>query len=117
MRPHRSAQEDFDRKDEASEGELLEVVEGHIFLLPGRLLVVHWFERKGNVTRPGTLVIDVRGTEVRVMGAVPAMAGWLYGVRLLSDRRRYILIGPAGSSARNRHRSSDGAGVSGSTHP
>jgi hypothetical protein len=28
------------------------------------------------------------------------MAGWLYGVKLLSDRRRYILSGPSGSVAK-----------------
>lgn len=76
------------------------MIEGHIFLLPGRLIVVHWFDRSGNVTRPGTLVIDVSGTEVRVRDAVPAMSGWLYGVKLLSDRRRYILIGPSPSGGR-----------------
>ncbi len=107
MRPHRSVQKDVGRKGAVAEGELLEVIEGHIFLLPGRLLVVHWFERRENVTRPCTLVIDVSGTEVRVMGAVPAMAGWLYGVKLLSDRRRYILVGPSGSSARTEAETAD----------
>ena len=100
MRLRRSVQKDAGQDDAGLKGELLEVIEGHIFLLPGRLMVVHWFERKGNVTRPCTLVIDVRGTEVRVKGAVPAMAGWLYGVKLLSDRQRYILIGPSGSVAK-----------------
>ncbi|MDJ0274141.1 MAG: hypothetical protein QXO17_00170 [Nitrososphaerota archaeon] len=74
--------------------DLLEVIEGHVFLLPGRLIVVHWFERSGNVTRPGTLVIDVSGVRVEVLGAAPCMSGWLYGVKLLSDRRKYILLGP-----------------------
>jgi len=111
MRPHRNVQKGDGQKGAVTEDGLLEVIEGHIFLLPGRLMVVHWFERKENVTRPGTLVIDVSGTEVMVIGAVPAMAGWLYGVKLLSDRRRYILVGPADPSARNRLRVSGRAGV------
>ncbi len=107
MRPHRNVRKGVGQNGATTEGELLEVIEGHIFLLPERLLVVHWFERKEKVTRPCTLVIDVSGTEVRVMGAVPAMAGWLYGVKLLSDRRRYILIGPSGSSARTEGETED----------
>ncbi len=107
MRSDRSVRKDVGRDDAASGGELLEVIEGHIFLLPGELIVVHWFEREGNVTKPGTLVIDVRRTEVGVMGAVPAMAGWLYGVKLISDRRRYILVGPSGSTTRYRSKKGD----------
>jgi hypothetical protein len=107
MRLRRSVQKDVGQDDAGLKGELLEVIEGHIFLLPGKLMVVHWFERKKDVTRPGTLVIDVRGTEVSVKGAVPAMAGWLYGVKLLSDRRRYILIGPSGSAARTKAEAAD----------
>jgi hypothetical protein len=87
MRLRRSVQKDAGQDDAGLKGELLEVIEGHIFLLPGRLMVVHWFERRGNVTRPCTLVIDVRGTEVRVRGAVQGPDGSLYVLTSNRDGR------------------------------